>query len=89
MQLLWSHVIELLPKMDIFQGVGGLTPFGCISAVLIISNQQLKGFEGLKSEEQCKLALSYLEIKTPDFIQHWIIYHCCYYTRMKEEPNQM
>lgn len=24
---------------DIFQGVGGMTPFGCISAVLFISNQ--------------------------------------------------
>lgn len=57
---------------DIFQGIGGPTPFGCISAVLIVSNQQLKSAEGLKSEaEQCKLALSYFEIKTPDFIQHY------------------
>lgn len=73
----YATTLEQYPRItsqdrDIFQGVGGLTLFGCISAVLIICNQQLKSVEGLKSEaEQRKLALSYFEIKTPDFIQHY------------------
>lgn len=49
-----ATTLEQYPKITskdrgIFQGVGGLTPFGRISAVIIISNQQLKSAEGLKS----------------------------------------